>query len=65
MLWRDMARYGEMKRKYKLNKVSDATAKRDLKKLVDKGVLKSRGNGPETYYILSRYEPMVRGEQGN
>jgi ATP-dependent DNA helicase RecG len=42
----------------KLNKVSDATAKRDLKKLVDKGVLESQGNGPETYYILSRYEPI-------
>lgn len=40
-----------------LNKVSDATAKRDFKRLVDIGVLKSQGSGPETYYILSRYEP--------
>lgn len=42
----------------KLDEVSDATAKRDLKELVDKGILEIRGNGPETYYVLSRYEPI-------
>ena len=41
-----------------LNKVSSATAKRDLKKMIDKGILKSQGSGPEICYILSRYEPI-------
>lgn len=55
-----LRKYGKINRQeyIKLNKVSAASAKRDLKRLVDKGILESQGSGPDTYYIMSRYEPI-------
>lgn len=52
--------YGKINRMeyIKLNEVSNATAKRDLRELIVKNMLKSRGVGPKIHYILSRYEPV-------
>ena len=36
----------------KLNRVSDATASRDLRKLVNMGVVQKIGSGKKTYYKL-------------
>jgi len=37
----------------RMNKISAATAKRDLRKLVDRGFLKLEGKGKATHYILA------------
>jgi len=34
-------------------KISRNTAKRDLKKLMDVGIVERRGSGPSTYYVLT------------
>ena len=41
----------------KLCKCSEATAKRDIEKLVSKGIIKRVLAGKYTYYILSKYKP--------